>query len=96
MRTDLQGRGLGRGSLRHLVIYAQADGIGRIEGFVLNGNERMLAMCREFGFQVATHLENAGLPLATLDATIVHHLSLIDDGRTFAGKAEETKPGVRR
>ncbi len=52
MRTDLQSHGLGWALLQQLIDYARADGLGRIEGYVLNDNTRMLEMCREFGFKV--------------------------------------------
>ena len=50
VRTDLQGHGLGWALLRQIIDYAEAEGIGRIEGIVLAENDRMLTMCREFGF----------------------------------------------
>lgn len=67
VRTDLQGHGLGWGLLKLIVDYARAEGIGRVEGFVLTENFRMLAMCREFGFKVTHHREEASLSLVTLD-----------------------------
>jgi RimJ/RimL family protein N-acetyltransferase len=53
VRTDLQGRGIGWQLLQQIVAYAKAEGIGRIEGIVLDENARMLAMCRAFGFAIA-------------------------------------------
>lgn len=67
VRTDLQGRGLGWALLRHLVDYARAEGVGRIEGFVLTENTKMLAMCRDFGFSVTVRPEDPGVALAVLD-----------------------------
>ena len=52
VRTDLQGHGLGWALLQHIIGYARAEGIGRIEGIVLNENNSMLTMCREFGSRV--------------------------------------------
>ncbi len=42
VRTDLQGHGLGWALLRQIIDYAEAEGIGRIEGIVLTENDRML------------------------------------------------------
>ncbi|RUV55276.1 MULTISPECIES: bifunctional acetate--CoA ligase family protein/GNAT family N-acetyltransferase [unclassified Mesorhizobium] len=67
VRTDLQGHGLGWELLRQIVDYAKADGIGRIEGIMLNENTKMLAMCREFGFSVGHHPSEPGLAEATLE-----------------------------
>ena len=67
VRTDLQGRGLGWALLRRLIDYAEDDGIGLIEGAVLNENSGMLKMCREFGFSV-THLKGEpGLSKVSLE-----------------------------
>ncbi|MCR5856680.1 bifunctional acetate--CoA ligase family protein/GNAT family N-acetyltransferase [Mesorhizobium sp. J428] len=67
VRTDLQGHGLGWALLRHLIDYARADGIRRIEGIILADNTRMLSMCREVGFHVEHHPQEPGLMLASLD-----------------------------
>lgn len=66
VRSDLQGRGLGWGLLIQLIAYAKAEGVGRIEGVILNDNSKMLKMCREFGFSITHHPEEPGLSLATL------------------------------
>lgn len=67
VRTDLQGRGLGWAMLNQLIAYARSEKIGRMEGMVLAGNRRMLAMCRENGFKVAPHLEEPGVMHVILD-----------------------------
>ncbi len=61
VRTDLQGHGLGWALLQHIIDYARAEGIGRIEGIVLNENDAMLTMCREFGFSVRHDPDQPGL-----------------------------------
>lgn len=66
VRTDLQGHGLGWALLKQIIDYAKAEGIGQIDGFILSENEKMLAMCRDFGFEIHHHPEEAGLSLATL------------------------------
>src|SRR5690606_11047764 len=53
VRTDLQGHGIGWTLLRHMIEYARAEGFHRIEGVVLAENEKMLSMCRNFGFTIA-------------------------------------------
>ncbi|MDW6024795.1 bifunctional acetate--CoA ligase family protein/GNAT family N-acetyltransferase [Mesorhizobium sp. BAC0120] len=67
VRTDQQGHGLGWRLLKQIVDYAKAEGIGSIEGFVLSENEKMLQMCREFGFSVMHHPEQPGLSIVTLE-----------------------------
>jgi acetyltransferase len=67
VRSDLQGHGLGRAMLELLVDYAWAEGIGSIEGFVLDENEAMLDMCRRFGFTAEQHPDEPGVTLVRLD-----------------------------
>lgn len=67
VRTDLQGLGIGRALLRHILAYAEAEKIGRIEGMVLEENTAMLKMCREFGFTLSYRLEEPGLVFVGLD-----------------------------
>jgi acetyltransferase len=66
VRTDLQGQGIGKALLECIVGYARAEAIGRIEGLVLAENDRMLAMCREFGFGIAFLPDDPGLCRVTL------------------------------
>jgi acetyltransferase len=65
VRTDLQGRGIGRALLQRLLDYARADGIGRIEGHVLEENTKMLEMCRQFGFSISRHPQEVGVLLVS-------------------------------
>lgn len=67
VRTDLQGQGLGWELLRQLINFARADGVKQIEGLILSENEKMLTLCREFGFSVAHYPSDQSLMLATLD-----------------------------
>ena len=48
----MQGEGLGSQLLRRLIAVAGAEGIRRIVGEVLPGNERMLRACRRLGFRL--------------------------------------------
>jgi acetyltransferase len=66
VRTDLQGHGLGWALLLHAVDYAEAECLSRIEGFILTENTKMLAMCREFGFEVSSDPSEPGVSVATL------------------------------
>jgi acetyltransferase len=61
VRSDLQGRGLGWSLMEHLLAYARAEGLGKIEGFVLADNTEMLSMVREFGFSVDREAGEPGL-----------------------------------
>lgn len=67
VRTDLQGHGLGWALLSHLVAYARAERIAQIEGLILSENDKMLNMCRAFGFVTNPHPEEPGVMLAVLD-----------------------------
>jgi acetyltransferase len=67
VRSDLKGQGLGWALLRHLVDYAKADGLKRIDGMVLSENAGMLKMCREFGFQHVIDRNDPGIVKVSLD-----------------------------
>jgi acetyltransferase len=67
VRSDLKGQGLGWALLRHLVDYAKADGLKRIDGMVLSENSGMLKMCREFGFRIAKDQDDHGIIKVSLD-----------------------------
>jgi len=56
VRSDLKGRGLGYLLMQMIIDYARAEGLKVIEGQVLAENTAMLAMCREFGFDIAADL----------------------------------------
>jgi acetyltransferase len=61
VRSDLQGRGLGWSLMEHLLDYARAEGLGRIDGFVLTENTEMLSMVRQLGFSVSPDPGEPGL-----------------------------------
>lgn len=67
VRTDLQGHGIGWRLLEQIVAYAKAEGIGRVEGSVLEENTGMLRMCREFGFSMAHQPDQPGLKCVVLE-----------------------------
>jgi acetyltransferase len=61
VRSDLQGRGLGRALFEHLRAFACADGLQALRGTVLNENRKMLGLCSKLGFQASCHIEQPGL-----------------------------------
>ena len=61
VRSDLKGRGLGWALMRHLIAYAQAEGLRDLYGDVLSTNDRMLRMCRALGFSIAPDAEARSL-----------------------------------
>jgi acetyltransferase len=61
VRSDLQGMGLGWSLMEHLLAYARAEGLGRIEGTVLAENTDMLAMVRDLGFSITRDPDEQGL-----------------------------------
>jgi acetyltransferase len=67
VRTDLQGQGLGAALLQYLIDYAKADGLSRIEGFILEENTKMLGMAEHLGFQIAHNAEGPGVARAVLE-----------------------------
>jgi len=52
LRSDLKGRGLGRILLGKLIAYCSERGTGELVGEALTDNVRMIALAREFGFDV--------------------------------------------
>jgi acetyltransferase len=60
VRSDLKDTGIGWSLMEHLIAYARAEGLKRLEGTVLAENTRMLAMCRELGFSIVLDTEDPG------------------------------------
>ena len=52
IRSDQQGRGIGHDLMMRLIAFARTETYQAITGQVLAENDRMLAMCRKFGFDV--------------------------------------------
>lgn len=61
VRSDLKGQGIGWELMQHLIYYADAEGLGELEGTVLAANTRMLQMCRELGFEIAPDREDQSI-----------------------------------
>jgi RimJ/RimL family protein N-acetyltransferase len=66
LRSDLKGRGLGWDLMQLIIEYANAEGLSRLSGQVLQENSVMLKMCRELGFEIKTDAEDRGLFDVTL------------------------------
>jgi acetyltransferase len=69
VRTDLQGHGLGWALLDRILAFARSEKVGRVEGIVLSENTKMLAMVKEFGFDIGPHPDEPGLFLVRIDLT---------------------------
>jgi len=54
LRSDFKGRGLGWLLMQHMLALAARLGVAEVYGYVLHENERMLRMCRELGFTLAS------------------------------------------
>lgn len=67
VRSDLGGRGLGTTILGHLIAYARAEGLKRLEGAVLRENRRMLALVSGLGFHVVPDVDDMELMTTWLD-----------------------------
>ena len=61
VRSDLKGTGIGWALMRHLIRYAEKEGLRELVGDVLASNQRMLEMCRALGFEIAVDPEDASI-----------------------------------
>jgi GNAT superfamily N-acetyltransferase len=66
VRSDLKDRGIGWGLMRHLIRYAESEGLRDLHGDVLAANQQMLKMCRELGFDIAANSEDLSLRKVSL------------------------------
>jgi acetyltransferase len=58
VRSDLKGRGLGWAMMQLIIDYARSEGLQRLIGQVLQGNRKMLEMCRALGFSITVDPED--------------------------------------
>jgi len=65
IRSDQQHEGLGTALLRHLLLFAAAEGYHRIYGSVLSENRKMLEFCKSMGFELKQSVE-PGITLTEL------------------------------
>jgi acetyltransferase len=72
VRSDLKGRGLGALLMKKIIRYCRDREIGEVVGDVLATNERMLALARDLGFEIASSEDpqtlRVRLPLAATPA----------------------------
>ncbi len=67
LRSDQQGRGLGRALMELMITYAKGEGVRHIHGQVLADNGVMLAMCEQLGFVAHDELDDPGVKYVSLD-----------------------------
>ena len=53
VRSDMKGKGLGYFMMRHIIAYAEKEGVREVYGHVQRDNASMLTMSRELGFEAA-------------------------------------------
>jgi acetyltransferase len=66
VRSDLKGKGLGWLLMQTIIEYARNEGLGKIEGQVLNENRTMLRMCAELGFTITSDPNEPDVSLVKL------------------------------
>jgi acetyltransferase len=87
VRTDLQGRGLGKTLLSKLMRYCKGRGTKRLVGEVLAGNRRMLALCTSLGL---------GMEYTSADHGIVRVSISLEEAKdvTAAHEGRQTSPST--
>lgn len=66
LRSDLKGFGLGWTLMTLIIEWARAEGLQTIRSQVLAENTRMLALCRQLGFEITTDPDDTALRIVTL------------------------------
>lgn len=66
LRSDLKGIGLGWTLMTLIIEWAKAEGLKTISSQVLAENTRMLALCRELGFEIGYDPDDTALRIVTL------------------------------
>ena len=61
VRSDLKGTGIGWALMRHLIRYAEKEGLRELVGDVLASNQRMIEMCRTLGFEISPDPEDLSI-----------------------------------
>ena len=67
LRSDWKGRGLGWALMQLMIDYGKNTGLTRVQSQVLAENTTMLAMCREFGFEIFDVADEKEMKYVTLD-----------------------------
>ncbi len=66
VRGDMTGQGHGRPMMQRIIDYSRRRGIGEIFGEVLRENKAMLGLCRDLGFDSASHPDEPDLRRVSL------------------------------
>jgi acetyltransferase len=66
VRSDMSGRGIGSALLGHLIDYARAEGLERLEGMILAENTAMQGLVKRFGFEIRPDLDDRSIVQSTL------------------------------
>ncbi|TPE53865.1 bifunctional acetate--CoA ligase family protein/GNAT family N-acetyltransferase [Amaricoccus solimangrovi] len=66
VRSDMNGRGLGRALMSILIEYARAEGLERLEGMVLANNRGMRRLVESLGFTIETMPEEPEVTMTEL------------------------------
>ena len=66
VRSDWQGRGLGKHLMNLIVDYARARGLAEVWGTILRENTGMIDLVRRLGFAIRTDVEDPSLVTASL------------------------------
>lgn len=66
LRSDLKGVGLGWTLMNLIIEWAKAEGLKTIRSQVLAENTRMLALCRQLGFEITPDPDDTALRFVTL------------------------------
>jgi acetyltransferase len=61
VRSDMHGRGIGSALLAHLIDYARAEGLERLEGMILAENTAMQDLVKRFGFEIRPDLDDRSI-----------------------------------
>lgn len=61
VRSDLKAQGIGRALMQHLIDYATAEGIGRLDGIIRSDNDRMIDFARKSGAELSRRSGDHGL-----------------------------------
>jgi acetyltransferase len=91
VRSDFQGKGLGRALLSKLIRYCRYRGTKKLVGELLNSNTRMLALCASLGLDAAGTPQDPGV--TTVSAVLNPESSDQDPGRAGRRAGREDTAG---